>query len=105
MGSPERRGRGPAQVENLCYGDPWSLDAEDVAHRVEAGWLADEKRRRGQGAAGVSVAVGGPHVHGERLPLHAKEDRVLARIVAGTDGVVANLVGGAGAGPTFAAVG
>ena len=84
--------------------DAGSADAEDVAHRVEARGPAHEEPGGGQGAPGVAVAVGGPHRDGERLAVHPEEDRVLAGIVAGPDGVIPDLVGGPGPRPALAAM-
>ena len=68
------------------------------------GGLADEELGGGQGAGGVAVAVGGADGQLDRLAQHAEDDRVLARIVADADGVIADFVVRAFAGPAFAAV-
>ena len=53
---------------------------------------------------GVAVAIAGGDAELERFAEHAEQDRVLARVVAGADGVVADFVSRPRAGATGAAV-
>ena len=72
--------------------------------RVQARRLADQKLGGRQRAVGVAVAVGGSDGDFERFAEQAENDRVLARIVAGADGVIADFAVRPLAGPAFAAV-
>ena len=68
------------------------------------GRLAGQELGGGQGAVGVAIAVGGADGHLHRFAQQAEDDRVLARIVADADGVVADFAVRPLAGPAFAAV-
>ena len=68
------------------------------------GCLADEPLGGQQRALGVAIAIRGGDAELERFAEHAEKDRVLARVVAGADGVVADFVARPRAGPARAAV-
>src|SRR5690242_14452635 len=79
-------------------------DVQYVIHTVEAGWIAGQKLRGGQRAVRVTIAVGGFDGDFERFAEQPEDDRVLARVVAAADRVIANLAVGPGTDSSLAAV-
>src|SRR5262245_23805794 len=75
-----------------------------ISHRVQPRLFADEELGSRQGAVGVAVAGVVANGQVDRLSQHAKDNRVLADVVADPQGVVPDLAARARAGAAMSAV-
>src|SRR5690606_24029135 len=66
-----------------------SVQSENIDHGVQSGWFFAQPASRRKGPGRIAVTIGCRHSQLKRLSQHSIDDRMLARVVAGADRVIA----------------
>src|SRR4051812_2683459 len=66
--------------------------SQDIVHRIQPRFLPGDKLSRGQRAEGIAIPAAGFDGDFKGLAEQAENDRVLAGVVAGANGVITDLV-------------